>query len=224
MCTSATSTTCGSETTPAGPLLFNSGGGGGTSYIFAQPKYQAGVVPTSLSERNSPLIGPVPTRTVPDISLDADAQTGMLIGLTQTFGDTVQYDQFKEGGTSLASPLMAGVTADAIGKSGGGFGLLNPLIYKMEARDTKGAIRDVTAPADPNREATVRVDYANTQDASNGYIVSLRVLDYEGPETYCDGDGNCATRNVTLNARNGYDELTGVGSPGDKFVTQLSKF
>ena len=49
----------------------------------------------------------------PDISMDADAQSGMLIGLTQTFPDGIYYDQFKEGGTSLASPLLAGVIADA---------------------------------------------------------------------------------------------------------------
>jgi len=88
-----------------------------------------------------------------------------------------------------------------------------------ELREKPDALRPGTL-----RVLSVRMDYANTQDASDGYLVSLRVLDYEGPETYCDGAGNCATRPVTLNALKGYDELTGVGSPGDKFVTQLSKF
>jgi hypothetical protein len=71
---------------------------------------------------------------------------------------------------------------------------------------------------------TVRVDYSNTVDASNGYTVSLRVLDYEGPETYCDGTGNCATRPVTLTTTKGYDSLTGIGSAGNDFIADLSKF
>ena len=76
---------CGSATTPAGPLAWQAGGGGGTSYTYTQPSYQAGVVPAALALRNEALFGPVPLRVEPDISMDADAQSGMLIGLTQTF-------------------------------------------------------------------------------------------------------------------------------------------
>jgi hypothetical protein len=55
----------------------------------------------------------VPYRVYPDISMDADVQTGMLIGLTQAFPSGTYYSQYKIGGTSLASPLFAGVIADA---------------------------------------------------------------------------------------------------------------
>ena len=68
----------------------------------------------------------VPLRVEPDISMDADAQSGMLIGLTQTFPDGTYYDQFKEGGTSLASPLLAGVIADADQAAGTPLGLPQP--------------------------------------------------------------------------------------------------
>jgi subtilase family serine protease len=101
LCTPTTTTTCGSATTPAGSLAYQVGGGGGTSYTYTQPYYQAPVVPAALALRNEALFGPVPLRVVPDISMDADAQSGMLIGLTQTFPNGVYYDQFKEGGTSL---------------------------------------------------------------------------------------------------------------------------
>jgi subtilase family serine protease len=221
LCTGGTTTNCGSATKPAGDLLFNAGDGVGTSYLYPQPTYQANVVPNALATRNAALNGTTPFRVIPDISLDADAQTGMLIGLTETFPDGVRYGQFKEGGTSLASPLLAGVVADADQAAGGSVGFLNPVLYKI--RKESGAIRDILPPPDPNSAATVRVDYANTVDASDGYAVSLRVLDYEGPETYCDGAGNCATRDVTVNAAHGYDGLTGLGSPGLSFVSDLAK-
>ena len=87
-------------------------------------------MPAALALRNEALFGPVPLRVEPDISMDADAQSGMLIGLTQTFPDGVYYDQFKEGGTSLASPLLAGVIADADQAAGTPLGFLNPALYK----------------------------------------------------------------------------------------------
>jgi subtilase family serine protease len=223
LCAGVSTTNCGSATTPSGAMAWNAGGGGGTSYSYAQPFYQAGVVPNSISERNSAIFGPQPLRTVPDISMDADAQTGMLIGLTQTFPDGVKYDQFKEGGTSLASPLLAGAVADADQAAGQSEGFLNPTLYKAY-KEFPSAFKDIIPSAKPLNAATVRVDYANTVDNTAGYNVSLRVLDYEGPETYCDGTGNCATRNVTLNTAKGYDSLTGLGVVGPSFIADLAKF
>jgi len=222
LCASAT-TTCGTATSPAGTLKWQSGGGGGTSYFYTQPFYQAGVVPAALALRNEALFGPVPLRVVPDMSMDADAQSGMLIGLTQTFPDGVYYDQFKEGGTSLASPLLAGVIADADQAAGISLGFLNPVLYKV-ATATPAAFHDVLPPANPLETAVIRVDYANSVSAAGGYIVSMRAINYAGPETYCDATGNCATRNVTLTAAPGFDGLTGIGSVGARFIAALSKF
>ena len=49
----------------------------------------------------------VPMRTVPDIAMDADPNTGMIVGETQVFPDGTYWDQYRIGGTSLASPLLA---------------------------------------------------------------------------------------------------------------------
>jgi subtilase family serine protease len=223
LCAPPSLRTCGSATSPIGKLAWQAGGGGGTSYFYTQPYYQAPVVPAALAFRNAPIFGPVPLRVIPDISMDADAQTGMLIGLTQTFPNGVYYDQFKEGGTSLASPLLAGVIADADQAAGIPLGFLNPVLYKAYL-STPSAFFDVVAPAHPDSAATIRVDYANTVDATNGYIVSLRAINYAGLETYCDGTGNCATRNVTLTATPGFDSLTGLGSVGRRFIATLSKY
>jgi subtilase family serine protease len=221
MCASTT-TTCGSATKPASGLAWQAGDGGGTSYTYTQPYYQAGIVPAALALRNEALFGPTPLRVIPDISMDADAQSGFLIGLTQTFPNGVAYGQFKEGGTSLASPLLAGVIADADQAAGAPLGFLNPILYKASA--TKGAYNDVLPPASPDATAVIRVDYANSVDKSDGYLISVRGIDYEGPETFCDGTGNCATRPVSLWAAKGFDSLTGLGSAGSAFVPTLARF
>jgi hypothetical protein len=64
----------------------------------------------------------------------------------------------------------------------------------------------------------IRVDYANTANATDGYVVSLRAIDYQGEETYCDGTGNCASRLVEVNTAPGFDGMTGIGSVGQKFI------
>ena len=156
LCTSAT-TNCGTATAPAESLAWQAGGGGGTSYYYTQPYYQAGVVPSALALRNESLFGPVPLRVEPDISMDADAQTGMLIGLTQAFPNGTYYGQFKEGGTSLASPLLAGVVADADQAAGGSLGFLNPTIYSAYAK-SPSAFNDIVPPANPLAAAVQRVN------------------------------------------------------------------
>jgi subtilase family serine protease len=167
---------------------FTSGAGGGTSSLFNRPAFQDGAVAS-------------PYRQVPDIGLDADPNTGMLIGQTQTFTTGVQYDEYRIGGTSLASPLFAGLTALTLQNNAGkGVGLLNPLIYKSKAAftDVKGA------PADAG---VVRVDYANTEDASDGLLYSVRAFN----------------RDSSLKVTKGYDNVTGVGAPNPKWLTVLAK-
>ena len=139
-------TNCGKATTPLTSLAYLYGGGGGTSYTYTQPYYQAGVVPAALALRNQAIFGQIPLRVEPDISMDADPQTGLLIGLTQTFPDGTYYDQFKEGGTSLASPLLAGVIADTDQAAGSSLGFLNPVLYKADTR-TPAAFNDILPPA-----------------------------------------------------------------------------
>jgi subtilase family serine protease len=218
----STTTNCGSATTPEGSLAYQEGAGGGTSYYYPEPTYQDSVVPAALSDRNEAVTGE-PMRVLPDIAMDADPQSGFLIGLTEAFPDGDYYGQFKEGGTSLATPLLAGVIADTDQVSGTSLGFLNPSLYKAGAQ-SPAAFNDIQAPANPDSAAVVRVDYANEVDASDGYIVSLRAINYAGPETYCDSTGNCETRDVTLTAAPGFDSLTGLGSTSARFISIMSKF
>jgi subtilase family serine protease len=205
------------------PVSYDGGSGGYTSYNYAEPYYQVPVVPASLADRVESISG-FPGRVIPDISMDADPSTGYLIGLTEVFpSGRVGYNQPRYGGTSLASPLMAGTIADVDGlqlaSGGSDVGFINPTIYRMVR--TPGAIYDVLPGGD---QGQLRVDHAFTYllPTSKGVLYSFRELTYEGPITFCDGTGNCATRPNTLSTAKGYDSMTGLGSIGSRFITDLS--
>jgi subtilase family serine protease len=195
--------------------------GGYTSYYYTQPFYQAGIVPAPLALRNEALTGPQPMRVDPDISLDADPGTGFLIGLHQTLPNgTAEYTQTRYGGTSLASPLLAGIVADADQAAGVNVGFIDPAIYRLSATP---AIDDILP--EPSLEGNYRRDYAGPigEDlGTSGYATSFRELYYSGLETYCDATGNCASRPETQSAAPGYDSLTGLGSPGTNFIDALA--
>jgi subtilase family serine protease len=175
--------------TPPPPGPYNSGGGGGTSQLFNQPFYQAGRVPTSISE----YYGSTPMRAVPDIAMDADPNTGMIVGETQVFPDGTYWDQYRIGGTSLSSPLLAGVVAVADQAHHQALGFINPLYYQMLGTS---ALHDIVAPTSPL--AQVRTDYVNFLDNSQGKSYRLQTIDVQSS---------------TLHDTPGYDNETGVGTP-----------
>jgi subtilase family serine protease len=167
------------------------GAGGGTSRLFAQPDYQAGVVPASISRTYG---GPA-MRAVPDVAALADPTTGMLVGETQTFPDGHEaYSEYRIGGTSLASPLYAGMFALAMQKAGHPFGLANPVLYQ-----TRAASSDITTAQRSTYPGAVRADYVNGVDAADGYVYSERTFDSD--------------QALTIHVRDGYDDVTGIGSP-----------
>jgi subtilase family serine protease len=194
-----TSTLTGGAWTPPPPGDYLYGAGGGTSRLFAEPDYQQQVVPEKLAKAN----GGKPGRVVPDVSLVGDPQTGMLVGQTQTFPDgTVKYSEYRLGGTSLSSPLMAGVMALADQRAGARHGFANPALY---GRYGTAAYRDVVAPVAPI--AVVRNDFVNSVDATGGTTTKLRTFDQTG----------------TLHTTSGYDDITGVGTPnGQQFLDALA--
>jgi subtilase family serine protease len=203
------------------PVSYDGGSGGFTSYHYTQPWYQKSVVPAPLALRNEALTGSTPMRVDPDISMDADPSTGFLIGLHQTFPNgKARYSLTRYGGTSLASPLLAGVVADADQAAGVAVGFLNPAIYRLH--NAAGAITDVQPGG---KQGQIRVDHAFTYlgPGAKGVLYSFRELTYEGPITYCDGTGNCSSRSNTLSTAKGYDSMTGLGAPGPSFVTDLAK-
>ena len=73
------------------------GGGGGISVVVSQPAYQKGVVTQSTTHR-----------TVPDVSFDANPNTGVPVYDSYDIGGG---HWVQVGGTSLAAPMWAGVIA-----------------------------------------------------------------------------------------------------------------
>jgi subtilase family serine protease len=173
---------------------FDYGAGGGFSTLFNQPSYQAGVVPA-----DDPA-----GRAVPDIAMDADPTTGMLVGETQQFPDGKnKYSEYRIGGTSLASPLLAGDEADAIQHAKGGrLGFANPQLYALSG-NADSPYYDVAKQH--AGDANVRVDYANGFDSSDGLLYSVRTFDDDS----------------SLVTTKGWDDVTGVGVPTLAFLSAL---
>jgi subtilase family serine protease len=170
-------------------LGFLYGAGGGQSALFDKPDYQQGVAPDAY-------------RAVPDVGLDGDPNTGMLIGITQTFPEGAHYSEYRIGGTSLASPLFAGMTALSLQNGAtSGAGLLNPVIYD-NARS--GAFTDVRgAPDDPG---VVRADFANGLNGDDGIVYSVRTFNQDS----------------SLSTNFGWDNVTGVGAPNPQWLQVFS--
>jgi subtilase family serine protease len=192
-------TTCSSVPswcpTPPGTWIY--GAGGGVSRIFGEPSYQVGVVADSVFTAQG-RVG----RAVPDIAAVADPNTGYLIGQTQTFPDgSVKYSEYRIGGTSLSSPLMAGIMALADQDAGSPRGFANPIFYQR--LQSSGAVNDIVNPA--GTVATVRTDYANFVDPSGGLRYSLRTFN----------------QTLSLHTTPGYDDVTGLGTPNSSFIDAL---
>jgi subtilase family serine protease len=187
----------------AKPGAFHGGAGGGYSQVFPRPWYQDGVVPSTTSGR-----------AVPDIAMDADPTTGMLVGETQNFSLASvfgpvgnHYGEYRIGGTSLASPLMAGVQAVAQGSTRLGFA--NPRIYKLAtiAARTNGAKPSPYYDETPQGDvANARADYANGVNADDGVVFSVRTFDED----------------TSLTTTPGWDDVTGVGSPTPKYLDEIA--
>lgn len=185
----------GKSTLGAGPVwndpFFTSGSGGGTSRLFRQPSYQAGVVPDAIATT----YGGAAMRTVPDVSALGDPTTGMAVGQTQIQADgTAAYSEFRLGGTSLSSPLYAGMFALAMQQAGHEYGLANPALYQAGS-----SAFDITKGDLSTYPGAARVDFVNLVDDSAGFVYSARWFDFDS--------------NLTIHVRDGYDDVTGVGSP-----------
>lgn len=194
---STTSSWTGTDWSPTPPGSWLYGAGGGVSQVFAEPSYQTGVVPNSVFTAQGRT-----GRAVPDIAAFADPNTGYLIGETQTFPDgSVKYSEYRIGGTSLSSPIMAGIMALADQAAGHRHGFANPLFYSLAGN---AAFKDIVNPT--STLAVVRTNYNNGVDASGGLSYRLRTLN----------------QTLSLQTTPGYDDVTGLGTPTSAFLSALS--
>lgn len=176
------------------PGMFLEGSTGGLSTFFTEPAYQDRAVPGAMATDD----GTEPARrAVPDIA--ADAGSPWLIGYTGAVNDGV-YGEIAEGGTSGASPMIAGLEADAKQASGHAVGFANPALYLLA--DSK-AIQHVAPvnPADPPMVIGAQSYFGSDTDY-------LTTLGEDSP---------------SLQSGPGYDEVTGLGAPTRSFVTAFNR-
>jgi kumamolisin len=121
--------------------IFPVGGGGGISVFFPLPLYQLGIFGTQRSQPNQSFVDnstSPPTddfdlpahffgRNVPDVSFNADPETGYSLFYTSSRRG-FQVETFG-GGTSFVSPQLNGVTALLAQNAGHRLGLLNVELY-----------------------------------------------------------------------------------------------
>jgi subtilase family serine protease len=182
----------------AAPTTYR-GTGGGTSSVHAQPAYQKGVVPASLAERDNGFVG----RTVPDLAVMGDAETGMAIGYTQHFPSGAnKYSERRVASSTASTALVAGLLVLANDRRGKPIGFANPLLYSTW-RAHRSAFRDIVRYG--RAGARVRVDYTDGATAASGKTYVLKPFEEFG-------------ENVP---RRGYDTAAGLGSPAPSLLALL---
>ena len=98
------------------------GSGGGYSSYFSRPYWQtAPSINSSITQRG-----------VPDVALDADNNTGVLI--------ISEGKSFKVGGTSIATPMWAAIGSLIDQYNGREMGLLNPMFYEISRTGDYGKV------------------------------------------------------------------------------------
>jgi subtilase family serine protease len=178
--------------------------GGGPSVTWKQPAYQRTVVPAALS-RDPGRSGQY--RSVPDLSADADPDTAMAVGEFNPEGSKQVFYLAPGGGTSQATPLVAGLVADAQQGAKAPFGFLNPVLYKLAGSSAFHDALPLTAASPPEFRG-------GSCTAAVCGAKALLVFDVQS-----DDKSQGYTGQVT---RKGYDNMTGLGTPnGQTFINAL---
>ncbi|MGH2861246.1 MAG: S53 family peptidase [Solirubrobacteraceae bacterium] len=178
------------------------GSGGGVSPVYSEPGYQRGVVPRAMATAKNGRRG----RVMPDISADGDFATALLVaGIDPKTGRyTASVDS---GGTSQATPLVAGMVADAEYGQPGGFGFLNPLLYPLSGSEAIADVLPLSRSAPPVQRAFYRSGTTYIDGKyGRGFLLGVT-------------GSPAKTGRVTTP---GYDTLTGIGTPnGSAFINAL---
>jgi len=146
-----------------------SGGGGGISSLFKQPTWQTGPGVSNQYSNGD--------REVPDVSADADPQTGYNIYCTVTAAGCPTTGSVVVGGTSAAAPLWAGSMAlineylQKQGKDRAGFA--SPLLYSLtSAKQQYAPFHDVTSGTNLYYPATAGYDEASGLGSPDIYNIA----------------------------------------------------
>ncbi len=159
-----------------------SDGGGGTSQYEPQPSYQAGLS--------------YPGRSIPDVSIDADPETGVAVYDTYDNGTSTPWVQV--GGTSLACPLWAGIIATVDQERVAvGAGILDgatqtlPMLYSLPSTD----FHDITTgnnglPAGPGYDQVTGIGSPIVPSIVQGMLPQIAVTPFSPSTLSLAEEGN----------------------------------
>jgi subtilase family serine protease len=186
----------------------NGASSGGPSLLWAQPAYQHGIVPTAMA--TAPGNRPGLVRSEPDMAANADLFTGFATGmLSFPKNKPPHFYRLLVGGTSEASPLVAGMVADAQQGQRHAFGFINGVLYGKLAGTS--ALRDML-PSTSRTPAFYRAEVCNADFCGAPSLITMDDQDPAMPGY---------TGQVTAK---GYDNMTGLGVPnGQYFIAALRK-
>lgn len=165
------------------------GSGGGISELWNMPSYQKG--PGVLNSYSSGAPCQASTgnycRQVPDVSINADPNTGYVVYCTILAANCQSSAPFVHvGGTSMAAPLWAAVTVLAnqyeLAHHSANLGFLNPTIYALlNAGSYTTAFHDVTRGSNLYYPATAGYDMVTGVGTPDVYHFILAVASLPGP-------------------------------------------
>jgi subtilase family serine protease len=204
-------------------LGFIEGAGGGNSVVYAKPKFQKG--------RTTP---GVKFRQLPDISMNADPETGVEIVVTPDSvpGHAQSVDVF--GGTSLACPMfsafwaIANQAAQAAGVAGP-LGQAAPILYQLG----DDAILDVDVKASATKQNATGTIFNPPNPPQ--FLSAAFLAEPEAPTTRFVSalfQSSTSTRwdvftfgtDSSLATSPGWDNVTGLGTPnGTTFINKVIK-
>jgi subtilase family serine protease len=190
----ATGGTYGSETVWSNPSDTQrspkgAGGGGGLSSFFPLPEWQVGPgVKNQYSNGN---------RQVPDVSANADPQTGYAVYCTVAASGCPSTGNIVVGGTSAAAPLWAGSTAlinEYLQKQGKArIGFISPMLYNLaNSQQPYPPFHDVTTGNNLYYSASANYDLASGLGSPDIYNIARDIAGGSGP-----GPGPSPTPNPT---------------------------
>lgn len=168
----------------------NGAGGGGFSIYEPQPTYQVGKV-NGLTTT---------ARAYPDISLDADPSSGVSIYDSVDYGTGTGWSSYIWGGTSLASPMMAGLVAII----------------------DQGRALNGFSPLNSSGDSGVSTSNRNGNSAALDIHNSLYRFGYSTGDFH-DITSGSSIGPASYGPLSGYDYSTGLGSPvANHLVVDLS--
>lgn len=154
------------------------GGGGGISNTFSQPSWQA--APGVNNQYSNGM------REVPDVSADADPQSGYSVYCTVAASGCPTSGDVSVGGTSAAAPLWAGSAAlinqflQQHGQSS--IGWINPFLYQLaSSQQAYAPFHDVTSGTNLYYAASATYDLATGLGSPDVYNIARDAINGGNP-------------------------------------------